>query len=346
MIKKIFIYPITKEILKKENNDYIKKLTSYLNINYTIINHATDIGLLDALLKFRKADIYYFNWIENLPEKRFGILQTALLVLLLILCKIFDKKVVWFIHNNISHNKKYLQLKKIIVKLMSLFADLIFSHSAEIKFKLPNQKLHIFHHPIKNFNPLVTTNPYEYDLLIWGTIQPYKGISEFVDFASNSKVLNSKKILIAGNFKSNDYYENILRKKNINISIENRFITEEELICLFKQSKYILFTYTSDSILSSAALCKSLSYGKEVIAPNIGSFMELGKENLIYTYSSFKELETLLQALSEPKKMIDKNKLNNYIQETSWSAFTSFLIDQINALYLKSTINPIKEHNS
>lgn len=335
--KRIFVYPITSESLSKENNNYVSQLTSHLISEFEIVNGITEVGLVDALKKFRRTDIYYFNWIENLPEKRFGFLQVLLLLLLLIGCKVFNKKVIWFVHNNISHDKKYYRTKKFIASSMGTFADLILSHSAEIKIHVPKKKLHIFHHPIETYKPLNTVLSPNYDMLIWGAVQPYKGVAEFVEFAANSKQLSTCKILIAGKFQSNAYHDSIVEKKSGNVSIMNKFVAEEELMSLFSQSKYVLFTYASTSVLSSAALCKTLSFGKETIAPNVGSFKELGNEDLVYTYDSFDDLENLWRQLREKKrKEIDKSRLYTYIQNTSWEAFSIFLSKKINGLYKRA----------
>lgn len=330
----IFIYPQTKESLKKENNNYVSQLIKHFGQEFKIVNGISEIGLVDALLKLKKTDVYYFNWIENLPTKRFGFFQLILLIFILILCKILNKKIIWFVHNNISHDKKYYQVKKFIVRIMSEFADLILAHSNEIKLKLPKDKLQVFHHPIENYQPLNTNEPFSYDMLIWGAVMPYKGIAEFVEYASKNLDIKHYKILIAGKFDSEDYHNRVLQAKSDNITVINRFITDEELINLFSQSRYILFTYVSSSVLSSAALCKSLSFGKEIIAPNVGSFKELGEQDLIYTFSTFAELETLLLELKENrKKRIKTTSLHKYIQDTSWDSFSQFTVRHINFLF-------------
>lgn len=336
MGKRVFLYPINKDSIKEQNNNYVKQLIVHLGKEFKIINGVTEVGLLDALLKFRRTDVYYFNWIENIPAKRFGFFQVLLLPLLLALSKVAGKKVVWFVHNNISHDKRHYQTKKLVVNLMARFADLILSHSNEITLHIPKNKLHVFHHPIEGYQPVSLVQPCQYDLVVWGSVYPYKGVAEFVKYVSASQFLRTQKIIIAGKFSSDEYYGQVERAKTDNITIVNEFITEEQLRALFSQTRYILFTYASASVLSSAALCKSLSFGKEVIAPDLGSFKELGAKNLIYTYQSFQELEELLKRLEEGKrKTVERASLLDYIQNTNWNAFSSFVFKRINFLYAK-----------
>lgn len=334
MQKSLFLYPVDSESIKEENNNYIRQLISYLGKEFKIINGTTEVGVLDALLKFRKTNVYYFNWIENVPSRRFGLLQVATLVFLLIGCKIANKKVVWFVHNNISHNAQHLRTKKFVVKVMATFADLILSHSNQITLNIPRRKLHIFHHPIEEYQPVSLTQPPSYDFIVWGSVHPYKGVLEFVKHVSNNQFFNTKKILIAGKFSSDAYYLQTEAVRPDNVTIINRFIADEELKDFLSVSNYVLFTYSSPSVLSSAALCKSLSFGKEVIAPNIGSFKELGEKDLVYTYNSFEGIEELLKSLEEKKrKKINTGIMADYIQNTSWPAFSSFVQNQINSLY-------------
>jgi beta-1,4-mannosyltransferase len=335
--KALFIFPITNETYKQGANTYIKNLIAHLSQEYTIINKKTTLGLLDLLSKINKCDVVYFNWIEDVPDRRFGLLQIPVLVLVLFIAKIKKIKIIWFIHNNISHTKTRLRYKKFIVGLMKRHATLILSHSHEVKLDIPRFKLHVFHHPIETNGPVGSGEPYEFDLLIWGTISPYKGISEFLDFVAATPSLKEFNILIAGKFVTDQYYEEVEKKKPENVTIINKMLPEEELKHYFSVSRYVLFTYNSPSVLSSAALCKTLSFEKEVIAPNTGSFKELGKMKLVYNYDSFASLETLLKGLKYgSNKRIDQAALANYIQTTTWKDFARFLVKTIDALYEKT----------
>lgn len=332
--KAIFLYPITKEIKREESNSYIRHLKQQLESEFEIVNGITKYGLLDAVAKFYKTDIFYFNWIEEVSTKKFGLLQVLILPFLLLGSKLTGKKIVWFIHNNISHYKDHLLIKKIIIKLMTIFADIIFSHSSELTLKVPKEKLHIHHHPIEEYSPLPPINACPYDLLIWGSVSSYKGIYEFVKHVSESSVLGNYNILIAGAFSSEEYYQSVMKIKTENVTVLKKLLSKEELLHFISASRFILFTYISKSILASAALCKSLSFGKEVIGPNIGAFKELGDRKLLYTYESFHALDHLMSELAKnDRAQIDQRKLFAYISETNWNAFSDFLSSRIKGLF-------------
>jgi beta-1,4-mannosyltransferase len=334
----IYLYPITPYTYSFGANDYIIKKSDCLSGDFSIINSQTRIGILDIVLKFFKTDILYFNWIEDLADKSFGYLQVLLLFFILLACRVFDKKIIWFVHNNISHYPKNKWLKKIIRSMMTNFADKIFTHSRQLDLynKIPN--ITCFEHPIEE-NKFVeeNANP-EFDVLIWGNQSPYKGTSDLLKYNQQNKELQKIKFLIAGSFASDAFYDEIENLREPNIQIINRVIEDEELVELFSRSKYILFCYKKNSVLSSAALSKTLSYGKTIIGPNVGAFKELGEKGLLYTYETFDDLAYKLQASLLNKSQVDKCRISEYIRATAWCNFKEFLVSEIKDTASKRTL--------
>lgn len=306
-------------------------LIAALSQEYDIVNKQSSLGLLDLLLRLPKTDIIYLNWIEDIAGKRLAIFQAMLFFLIIFLAKAFQIKIIWFVHNNISHFKKNLWLKKIIVAALAKHADVVIAHSREVTLNIPACKFHSFDHPLEAYNPLESAHSPAYDLLIWGTVSAHKGVKEFLKFNYSSPELSAYRILIAGKFQSQAYYESLRKFLLPNIIIDNKILTEAELEEYFRTSRYVLFTYNSASVLSSAALCKTLSYGKSVIGPARGSFKDLAKKGLIYNYEDFKGLSILLEKLKDQKNILDEAKLKKYIQANSWSCFAEFVIETINA---------------
>jgi beta-1,4-mannosyltransferase len=328
--KKLYLYPFTKATLRAGGNTYIPNLISHLSRHVEIVNtQTTSLGLLDVLIKMPKCDVLYFNWIEDVADKRFGALQVLLLGFILILAKTFNIKVVWFVHNKLSHKKTNRWLKKRVLELMKRYADCILSHSGELQIAGATQKIAVFHHPVEPYKPISSDVPYEYDLLIWGTVNPYKGVDAFLQFNRNNTSLNNFKILIAGKFVSKEYYEALHQLATPNITLQNKILSEDELITVFSKCRYVLFTYNSTSVLSSAALCKTLSYGKTIIGPAVGAFKELGAKGFIYNYTSFEELEPLLFQLEHETLPLNQFKLQEYIEQHSWERFSDFIAGNI-----------------
>ncbi len=331
--RSLYLYPITKHTFREGGNNYIQNLVIALSHEFNIVNNQTSWGLLDVLLKIPKTNIIYLNWIEDIAGKRWAVMQAILLYFIIIISKLLQVKIVWFIHNNLSHFKQNLWLKKIIVTVLARHADVILSHSKAITLKIPPEKHYSFDHPIENFTPVKAIKKPEYDLLIWGRIEPHKGVDDFIKYNYKSDSLLNYKILIAGKFHSQEYYNSLQKFILPNIKIDNRIISEPELMLYLENSKYVLFTYNSPSVLSSAALCKTLSYGKTIIGPDRGSFKELGRKGLIYNYREYNDLKSLLVKLENKNNPVDITKLKLYIEATSWINFTDFLTTTLKSVF-------------
>ena len=80
----VFLYPfndIQKTSMKNSYQDnFIRNLE---NNPIKIVNKQTNYGVLDIITYFNKTDIFYFNFIENLP-RRFGLLQSLFFIYLII----------------------------------------------------------------------------------------------------------------------------------------------------------------------------------------------------------------------------------------------------------------------
>ena len=109
----VFLYPfndIQKTSMKNSYQDnFIRNLE---NNPIKIVNKQTKYGIFDIIAHFNKTDIFYFNFIENLPQRRFGLLQSLFFLFILLFIKIFRKKIVWVLHNKISHSESFKIVKK------------------------------------------------------------------------------------------------------------------------------------------------------------------------------------------------------------------------------------------
>ncbi len=110
---------------------------------------------------------------------------------------------------------------------------------------------------------VIQPQPPETDLLIWGNISRYKGVPEFVRFATQHSLKLKTKII--GKCSSQELLEELRKESNEMISIEDRSIPFEELKQEIRRSRFVLVPYAAESILSSGILMDSLSFGAKVI---------------------------------------------------------------------------------
>ena len=327
--KKIYYYPNSSKASGPEKNPYTTNFMTGLENDFIIINKNTPTkhGLFDLLVKLTKIDFIIFNWVEDVPEKKFGFFQAILLILLLFLKTAFKTKIVWVLHNKISHNKNHFRMKKFLVHLLISKADLILTHSKEgIRFvsqfsTKATKKVLFSHHPVHSFTEQkCEKTKSSCDILMWGQMTPYKGVYEFLKNLEKENLLNQYNIIIHGRFSSKALFEQCCQYQNKNIKIINEFIDDEQLSKLMNSSKIILFTYAPDSVLSSGALMQSLNSNAIIIGPDIAAFHDLEKEGCIKVYNNEKSLIQILNEVLKNPSLTHEISINRqrFFEENNW----------------------------
>lgn len=281
-------------------------------------------GVVDLFLKFTKTNCFFFNFIENLPERKFGVIQSIFFILFILIAKAFKKRILWCAHNNISHSKNKFFFKKLLFRLIAASSDkiLVLSNCGKTLLKpfvSNHKKIYVINLPTENFdiNPDKTKIGPDIDFLIWGEIFPYKGVSKFMKFYETSNYFNNKKIYIVGKIKDKNLLNSKTFRNKKNLLIRNEFIDEKELVNLHLRSKYIFFSYEYDSTIASSALNFSLSLKSNILASNVGQFSDMGQKGLVLTYNNFEDIEKILNSNTE----LNIKEISKYIEENSWEKF-------------------------
>ena len=339
-LRKAYIYPITNRLSTGIYNPYLDNFITALSgeIEFANRKHPSNTGILNIIRFLPEVKFVFLNWIENLPEKKAGLLQTAFLFLILYSKKILGLKIIWTLHNKVSHSANKLFLKKMIFRQVLRKSDLIITHSeegiqyAETIIKGISDKIFFFPHPIVP-QPIHSQKDKKYDILIWGTVAPYKGILEFLEYIYAANLQKKYKILITGKSLDQEYFQKIKNHENNNITIRNQFISDEELKDLVGKSKIVLFTYSGNSVLSSGALIDSVAFHAIVIGPEAGAFREMGKSGLIYTYKTFSELPDIIDNVIRSDNETDIAIIKKFIKEHSWQKFADALLNRLKNLH-------------
>lgn len=331
-MKRIYIYPKNDYEKLESPNPYILHLEAALQPKHRISNqHPNKLGVLELFLFLFKTDVYLFNWIEDLPVKRYGKFQAILLLLFLLFSKVFRKKIIWVMHNLFSHERKSKKWTHFLFIMMIRHSGLILTHSEEgIRFLRKNystycKKAIYINHPVDELLLPEKQVEKEYDLFIWGTIHPYKGVLEFLEFASGIESLNNLKMLIAGICPNSELKAQLYKLLTKNIEYRDGFFDIEEIAAMTYRSKVTVFTYNSDSILSSGSLMDSIRMGAMIIGPNKGSFRDLRNYTFIETYNSFSEIPDLINRISLTE--VDRERqIIAFYKNNNWETFGDKLI--------------------
>lgn len=332
MLKEIYIYPLNSRDAKLGlYNPYIDDLINSVGKYYTFINKGkpSRTGIFDLIKYIGKVDYIYFNWIEKLPSNKGGKIQTLFLFLFISIFKILGVKIIWTMHNKLSHSGEYEKQTDQVFDLMLRKADYIITHSTEgIRFgceRVPGieKKFIYFPHPVKD-RRMDKEIAKSRDLLIWGTISPYKGIDSFLKFLHDKGLQNKFRLLIAGKSTSKSYLEQLKNYETEFIQVKNMFIEDDDLQKMIAQSSLVLFTYSKSSILSSGVLMDSLGYGANILGPSVGAFADLGNDGIIETFSDFEEIPDKIEICLKANKITQQKKLNDFLEGYTWEKFAIY----------------------
>ncbi|MEN8229368.1 MAG: hypothetical protein ABFS38_14515, partial [Bacteroidota bacterium] len=295
-------------------------------------------GVFDILKYLHKLDVLYLNWIEELPEKRGGRIQSIFFILLMSYLKFSGKKIIWTLHNKKSHSDRHTMVKALLLRLLLKKSDLIITHASDGLNYIPKKTpgVYIPHPVIPRKQQNNTTHARLNDIIIWGTVNKYKGIDLFLSYLIENKLIEKYRIIIAGTVVGSELTDKLERiaLEYENVSLMNRYIEKEELITLIEESKLILFCYQSESVLSSGALMDSLSFNTNIAGPDVGAFHDLAQEGLIFSFKDYNDLmmrmdDFLISKGSSPAK---EKKKENFLKNNSWEVFSSRIAELIKEL--------------
>lgn len=325
---KVYYYPSPSK--GGYSNPYSYHYKESLTKKYQLLNSenkSTKILGVDLLINSFKADLFIVNWLESICFLRLGILQFILAELSLWIIKKRRKKIVWMFHNIHPHQGDNKLSRKIQHQLFQR-ANLIISHSKEATQYAQAQtctRVLFYPHPIQNITTTdIESNIDPFDVFIWGSILPYKGIVEFISL-KQIQDLQSIKIHILGNCKDKDLATKITSYCNQHIIFENRKASFDEIKAYIQKSRYVLFPYTGNCVSSSGALIDTLILGGTPIGPNVGAFKDLSEEELCLTYSNYDELISLITT----HKSINEVKKRTFINNNSWDNLIQTIYDNL-----------------
>lgn len=266
------------------------------------------------------ADVYVLNWVENIAFHRLGWLQYAVAILALFIIAIRRKKIVWVLHNITPHQGHDFYTKT-LYRFLFKRARLVIAHSKEAeRFAKRYAKGNVVYecHPIIPIEATPADTDH-CDLLIWGTIDPYKGVEEFI----SSKVVRDSmlSIMIVGRCKDRELDHRINSMTNEHIRFQNRRVSFEEIAGLVKNSRYVVFPYIGASISSSGVLIDTLAFGGTPIGPDRGAFRDLADEGVCLIYKDFNHLVELVRK----NAMLEEDSRKAFLKNHSWEEFAGHI---------------------
>jgi len=218
-----------------------------------------------------------------------------------ILLKPFGIKQIFTIHDLVPHpDKKAIFINMYNRFVINFLSDEIISFSkGEIEKQTKKEKFKYF--TLSGFDQNITIPKIgEKTILFFGRIEHYKGLNNLLDLIVKANKVNlDYKFIIAG--KGN--IENIEEfQKFDNVEILNRFINDDEIVCLFEKATFTILPY--DSATQSGVSILSYAYATPVIAYDVGAlgeYMVNGENGFIVKHGDNGEVLKILQNTSDEK---------------------------------------------
>lgn len=333
---KITLFPNLKPNPTQRSNPYIQDFITALEEeeNTTVVNPPHKNPLLSLLPPCHWGDTFIFNWFENIPDSKYGILQAIIAIVFSSVVKLSGRKIVWILHNQKPHTNEHAGWKKLLSWLIAQYSSLIVTHATDgvclVKEKYPFaiHKTHFLHHPTKNKLPTdlqAFRQEKLYDLLIWGNISKYKGVTTYVSYVRKHPE-SRLRICIAGKCASDTLYDEIQKDLPPQITFIPHALSFEELHEYIRQSHFVLAPYCPESVLSSGILMDSLSFGCKVIGPHIGSFKDYADYPglNVYTFHNFEDIERLV--ITHKDDPVLPEAYARFLDGNDWKHFVNKII--------------------
>ena len=323
---KTFIYPTYDSKRDKSGNLYIDSFRKAFESDprFKVCNTWARSETLGLLLNLR-ASLFILHWVDLIPSKPLGWLQTLFFRAGVLLARLRGGKIVWVLHNKEAHDDKSSKPAE-LMQWMSGKADYVLTHSEEglnfFKQKYPQSKARCFYipHPVYDSSVYPSGDRLLWDYIIWGNISRRKKVLEFVQFASQCKELDNRTIHICGRCPDPVLDQEIRNSLPANVTYENKFLTDDELKTRISSASAILFTYDGGSVLSSGALIYSLNFLKPIIGPRVGSFADM--QGIVSCYDSFAEIPSI------PSSQDNAPLIREYLEDNSWQKFPDKFLSQ------------------
>lgn len=154
-------------------------------------------------------------------------------------------------------------------------------------------------------------NSYGKYILFFGRIERYKGIDILIEsFIHSNACANGYKLVIAGKGSIGIF------KEHENIQIINRYIENQEIASLIKNSQFVVLPYRSAT--QSGVVMSAFALGKPVIATNVGNFSDIlsdGKYGVVVESEDVSGLTASIDSLIEDTcrlKTLSDNIIRDY----------------------------------
>ena len=301
--------------------------------------------------------LHWLNWLfVSLDNAQCARRAVTEFIANLRLFKDLGGKIIWTVHNEISHESLFFDEEVFLSNSVGQIADCIHMHDLgscdEIKaFDLPRSKTRLLPHghyggaypdviSHSDARAALGLDAQDHVLLFSGMIRGYKGIDVLIDgFRSALKDNPRLKLVLAGRVQ-NDPLEQIDPRlsdfERSRILLVGRFIDDPELQMFFGAADFAIYPYSK--ILTSGSVLLALSFGVPVAAPGVAMVRSvLSNDRLglcLPSPPTAADIERAIQQFLDAKAAgalaIDAATRQAFLDRWSWQDLHTALLAELN----------------
>lgn len=290
-----------------ESNPYQRLLANALEEKGIHVN--TDrIGTFLPILKswkcLGKPDIVHLHWLLPLissTSKWKAVLKMFTLTCELLLSRFVGIQIVWTVHNLFNHESQLPKIELLFRRFLGRLCNHMITHCSKAREQAANlyrvkydDKISVIPHGhyIDYYENRVGKdcakkrlgfNAKNIVFLFFGQIRPYKGILNLMEAFQMLKSSEAR-LLIVGGITDSQMKKEIkcLCASDNRIQLVDRFVPNEEVQVYLNAADIVVLPYRK--ALTSGCALLAMSFGKPVIAPEIGCLPEVlaPANNLLY----------------------------------------------------------------
>lgn len=243
-----------------------------------------------------RVDVLHLHWIHPyiLGDRFHSSLFYSFQFLIDLLCTHWiGVKLVWTVHNQLSHDAKFPRLELWVRSRLSKLVDrlILLNHSThnllaqDYGFNVDKAKIISHGHYRNSYPPLIEQSLARQGLglsqsglvyLNLGILKPYKGIEHLIrTWNSNQSFVEGNTLVIAGKPYGREYGLTLaeLTDGSKSIALMPEFVEDSKINLLFSAADIAVLPFKK--ILNSGSLILAMSFAKPIIAPDLGGIAEL-----------------------------------------------------------------------
>ena len=262
----------------------------------------------------------------------------VLFLLKLIFARLLGYRIVWTVHNFVSHEPTNIKLELLVRKAVARLAHTVIAHCNHAKklivdnWKVSPEKVAVIPHgSYVGYYPNTVSREEarqnlgigeeEFVYLFFGMLRGYKGIKPLVQSFKEIRELDNKVRLVIAGKPFTDEIRNEIEEMAAGdrISLFLEYIPDAEVQMYFNACDIVVLPY--QNVLTSGSAILAISFRRLVIVPAIGCMTELIGESLGVAYED-SGLASAMTALKK-EKSVNEKAFDDAIVSMSWERISS-----------------------